>query len=72
MNDNEKMLRLMRFWLFGTFLIIFIATIVYLGAAVGTGLAILGQFRFWLAFVIAGVLCVVWYNVYKWYLQRDK
>lgn len=70
MKDKEKMLQLMRFWLFGTFLIIFVAALVFLGGAMGTGLMILGQFNFWLAFIIAAILCVVWYYVYKWYLEK--
>ena len=71
MNDKEKMLGLMRFWLFGTFIIIFAATTVYLGGAVQTGLFILQAPNFWIAMVVAAVLCVVWYFVYKWYLNRQ-
>jgi hypothetical protein len=70
MEDKEKMLKLMRFWLFGTFLIIFVAATVYVGGAIGTGLAILGQANFWFAFIIAAVLCVLWYYLYKWYLEK--
>jgi len=61
----------MRFWLFGTFLIVFVAALVYVGGALGLGLAILGQFNFWLAFIIAGVLCVAAFYVYKWYLEKE-
>ena len=68
--DKEKMLRLMRFWLFGTFIIIFVAATVYVGGALGTGLLILRELNYWLAIVIAAVLCVVWYFAYKWYLDR--
>ena len=71
MKDQEKMLKMMRFWLFGTFLIIFVAAVIYVGGALGTGLAILGQLSFWLAFIIAAVLCVAWYYIYKWYLNRQ-
>lgn len=70
MDEKEKMLKLMRFWLFGTFLIIFVAATVYVGAALGTGLAIFGQLNFWLSFIVAAVLCVLWYYLYKWYLDR--
>jgi len=71
-NNNEKKLKLMRFWLFGTFLIIFIAATTYVGGALGTGLLIFGQVRFWLAFIITAILCVAAYYVYKWYLEKDK
>ena len=69
MNDKEKMLGLMRFWLFGTFIIIFAATTVYVGTQ--TGLLILQQPNFWFSMVIMAVLCVAWYYVYKWYLNRQ-
>lgn len=71
MKDQEKMLRMMRFWLLGTFLIVFVAALVYVGGALGTGLLILGKLNFWLAFIIAAILCVVWYYIYKWYLGRN-
>ncbi len=71
MQDKEKMLKLMRFWLFGTFLIVFVAAIIFVGGALGTGVAILGQFNFWLAFIIAAVLCVAAYYGYKWYLDKN-
>jgi hypothetical protein len=70
MKDQETMLKLMRFWLFGTFLIVFVAAVIYVGVALGTGLAILGQLNFWLAFIIAAALCIAWYYIYKWYLNR--
>ena len=71
MNDKQKMLGLMRFWLFGTFIIIFAATTVYIGGAVQTGMSILQAPNYWIAMVVAAVLCVVWYFVYKWYLDRQ-
>lgn len=71
MSDQEK-LNMMRFWLFGTFLIIFVATVIFVGGVLGTGFAILGQTNFWISFIIGAVLCVLWYYVYKWYLGRNK
>ena len=68
MKDKESMLKLMRFWLFGTFIILFAAVTIYVGMM--TGMAILGQFQFWLAFIIAAVLCIVWYYIYKGYLDK--
>ena len=72
MNDQDKMLRMMRFWLFGTFLIIFVAALIYIGGALGTGLLVLTQPMFWVTFLVVAVLCVVWYYVYKWYLGRKQ
>ena len=71
MNDKEKMLGLMRFWLFGTFIIIFAATTIYLGGAIGSGMMILQQPNFWISMVVTAILCVAWYFVYKWYLGRQ-
>ena len=70
MKDQNTMLKMMRFWLFGTFLIIWVAVTIFVGGAMGTGLAILGKLNYWLAFIIVAILCVVWYYIYKWYLNR--
>lgn len=69
--EKEKMLGLMRFWLFGTFVIVFVAAAIYTGGAIGLGLAILGQANFWIAMAITAVLCVVWYYVYRGYLNKQ-
>ena len=69
-EEKTKMLGLMKFWLFGTFIIIFAAATVYTGVAVGTGLDILGQPNYWYAMGITAVLCVIWYYVYRGYLNR--
>lgn len=71
MKDKEKMLRLMRFWLFGAFLIFTVAMVVYIGGALGTGLLIFGQVRFWITVIVIAVLCVVWYYLYKWFLEKN-
>lgn len=70
MKDKETLLRLMRFWLFGTFIIIFTTTTVYVGGALGTGLMIFRELYFWLAIVITAALCVLWYFIYSWYLDK--
>jgi hypothetical protein len=72
MNDKEKMLDLMRFWLFGTFLIVIIAATVYMGGALGLGMLIFREAYYWLAVVIAAVLCMVWFYAYQWYLDRKE
>ncbi len=72
MEENNKKLNLMRFWLFGTFIIIWAAVLVYIGGVWGTGLSILSQVNFWIAVVVTAVLCVLWYYLYKWLLERKK
>jgi len=72
MDDQEKKLKMMRFWLFGTFLIIFVAAVIYIGGVWKTGLAVLGLLNFWLAFIIAAVLFIVFYYIYKGYLGKNK
>ena len=71
MEENNQKLNLMRFWLFGTFIIIWAAVSVYLGGVLGLGMRILGELNFWIAFVVTAVLCVLWYYLYKWILGRQ-
>lgn len=71
-EDRNKQLELMRFWLFGSLLIIFVAVAVYVGGALGTGLAILYSKNYWIALGVAIVLGVIWYFFYRWYIFRDK
>lgn len=72
MDDKGKKLNLMRFWLFGTFIIIWVAALVYIGGVWGTGLSLLGEINFWIAVVVTAILCVIWYYIYKWYLEKKK
>ncbi len=72
MNDVDKMLKLMKFWLFGTFVIIFVAATVFVGASLKTGLLIMTQWRYWVAMLLAALICVAWYYIYKWYLNKKK
>lgn len=69
-DEKTKMLKLMKFWLFGTFIIIFAAATVYVGGVLGTGLQILRELYYWLAIIIAAALCVACYYGYKWWLDR--
>lgn len=71
MDEKAKMLGLMRYWLFGTFVIVWTAATVYVGAAVGTGLAIFRELNYWIAIVVAAALCVGAYFLYKWWLSRS-
>lgn len=65
--EKQKLLNLMRFWLFGTFVIVFAATVVYTGLFLNWSVALLTSLPVW---GITAVLCVVWYFAYKWYLDR--
>jgi uncharacterized RDD family membrane protein YckC len=68
-EQKTKLLKLMRFWLFGTFVIVWAAITVYIGLFTN---------RDWLAAIKAGfpiwgitaVLCVVWYFGYAFWLKR--
>lgn len=69
MEDQSKMLGLMRFWLFGTFIIIWTAVTVFVGRWTGT--AILREPNYWLMVIITAALCVGAYFVYKWWTGRS-
>ena len=69
-DEKTKKLGLMRFWLFGAFVIVIVAATVYVGGAIGTGLAILRELNYWIAVVVTAVLCAVWYFGYKAWLNR--
>jgi predicted permease len=71
MKDQETMLKMMKFWLFGTFIIIIAATTVFIGGVLGTGLTILSQANYWFSVITTAVLCVLWYYIYRWYLGRS-
>ena len=68
-EEKTKLLKLMRFWLFGTFVIVWAAITLYIGLftmrdwvlALRAGLPIWG---------IVGAVCVVFYYGYKMWLTR--
>lgn len=68
-EENFSLLALMRFWLFGTFLIVWAALTIFIGLFTDRDwfLAIRAGFPIW---GIVGALCIVWYFVYKFYLDR--
>ena len=67
--EKKQLLNLMRFWCFGTFIIVFAAISVYLGLfnngnwvdTFVAGLPVWG---------VTAVLCILEYYVYKWYSVR--
>ncbi len=67
--DKEKLLNLMRFWLFGTFVIVFAAITVYIGIFTGSDwlAALKAGFPIW---GITAVVCVAWYFLYQFILNR--
>lgn len=68
-EEKTKLLNLMKFWLFGTFVIVWAAITAYIGmftnrdwwAAIQAGFPIWG---------ITGALTIIWYVFYRWYLGR--
>ena len=68
-EDKIKLLNLMRFWLFGTFVIVFAAITVYIGMFTNRDwfMALRSGFPIW---GIVGVLCVIWYYGYKFWIGR--
>jgi uncharacterized membrane protein len=73
-EDKVKRLNLMRFWLFGTFVIVWAATFAFTYlwiAPVGADFmdVVVTALPVW---VITAVLAVVWYFGYKWWLGRDE
>ncbi len=76
MDDKEKQLNLMRFWLFGTNLIVIMAVTVYAyfitRAAGASALDIFGQLNYWIIVLVTVVLSVVVYYVYKGYIDKQE
>ena len=66
-EDKAGRLRMMRFWLIGVFLIILAADITI--GIIFPGL--LRELYFWLGLIVAAVLVVAWYFIYKWWLGRS-
>ena len=70
--ENDKKLNLMKFWIFGTFIIIVAGITIYIGSVVGTGTAIFREMRYWIAIIVSALLCVICYYAYNKYLDRKK
>lgn len=70
LDEKTKMLALMRFWLFGTFLIVWAAITMFIGLFTDRDwwLAITTGFPIW---GLVGALCIIWYFVYKVWLDRS-
>ena len=68
--EKDKKLNLMRFWIFGTFIIIVAGATIYIGSVVGTGTAIFREVRYWIAIISSALICALWYFGYKAYQNR--
>jgi hypothetical protein len=68
-EKKTKLLNLMRFWLFGTFVIVWAAVTGYIGLFTDRDwwVAIKAGFPIW---GITAVLTIIWYYFYKWWLGR--
>ena len=62
----------MRFWIFGTFVIIVAGVTIYIGSVVGTGTAIFREMRYWIAIIASAILCAIWLFAYKKYLDQKE
>jgi hypothetical protein len=67
--EKEKLLKLMRFWLVGTFIIVWASITLYIGLFTSRDwlLALRHGFPIW--GIVAG-LCIIWYFGYKAWLTR--
>jgi hypothetical protein len=66
--DKVKVRKLMRFWVFGTFLISAAAVTTYAGVI--TGFLIFREPLYWLIIGVTAVASVLILLVYEWYLGR--
>ena len=69
MNDDKK-LKLMKFWLFGTFVILVAAITIYMGMF--AGLDLFSKWQYWLVMVIAAVLSIGSFFLYQGMLNKQK
>ncbi len=70
--EKDNKLKVMRFWIFGAFIIIVASATLYIGSVVGTGTAIFREMRYWIAIFISALLCVISYYGYHKYLDRKE
>ncbi len=76
-QEKEKKLDLMRFWLVGTFAILFAAFTFYFGVlanafglAFNVGGSVFANVYYWVLVAIIAVLCAVAWYIYKSYLDK--
>jgi hypothetical protein len=72
-EDLDRRLKLMRYWLFGTFLLLWAISLTYYYlylAPISDLATVLGAV--WPVWVVAAVGAVIVYFVYKWWLGRSE
>lgn len=69
-DEQKKKIKLMRFWLFGTFIIVWTAVTAYAG--VYTGLAIFREPNYWIIIIVAAIACIGGDFGYEAWLRRAK
>ena len=68
--DRNRRLSKMRYWLFGTFVIVFAGTTIYIGGIWGLGVYIFAEPRYWIAIGLTAGLTILTYIVYKRFLVK--
>lgn len=78
-EEIQKRIRLVRYWLFGLFIIVFVATMIYFGylataaaalAGVSGSTILWGLQGSWPIWAITGILCLVVAFGYQYWLTR--
>jgi hypothetical protein len=69
MDDKVKRLNLMRYWLVGIFALVFagVTAFIYLPALGNIWMAVSAGWPIW---GLTGLLCLVIYFGYRWYINR--
>jgi hypothetical protein len=69
---KENTLRCIQLLMLGIFAIIFLTTTINLCSALQTDLQIVTELSYWFAIAQAGLLCLVVYYTYKWYILKKE
>ncbi|MBN1120196.1 MAG: hypothetical protein JXJ17_03900 [Anaerolineae bacterium] len=69
-EKKEKLKKLMLYWVFGTFVIVWAATFAYIGMFTGVRNIGLILKNAWLLWLIVAVLCGAAYGGYVFYLNK--
>jgi hypothetical protein len=69
-EKKQKLQKLMLYWVFGTFIIVWAATFAYIGMFTGVGSIGLILKNAWQLWLIVAVLCGAAYGGYVFYLNK--
>jgi hypothetical protein len=69
-EEKKKLLSLMRFWLVGTYMMVFAIVVLYVGMNTGHGFlpVVISSAPTW---GLLAVVCAVWYFAYVMYLKKQ-